>query len=310
MIVTVTANTTVDLTVFVPALTKNRTLRATNAIQSMGGKPTDASWILGELGIPSLALGLAAGTTGQKVDAMLRARGVTTDFTWVEGDTRINIIIIDEGDQSHTTITTTTMTIASEDTARLRQRYDSALASASVVVTGGTLPRGLEPSFYVDIIGMARERGVPVIFDAAEPNLSAGLSASPTYVKPNKDELEALVGHSLTTLDSIYAAGRQILDQYGTCPIISLGENGGLAILPDRAYRIPPLSVNVVSPAGAGDGVLAGLVVAIQRRQPIEDGLRLGFATASAVLLQPGTADCHRADVEAFLPQIELLPYP
>ena len=33
------------------------------------------------------------------------------------------------------------------------------------------------------------------------------------------------------------------------------------------------------------------------------------MAAASAVCLMPGTADCHRADVDAFLPQIELIPY-
>jgi 1-phosphofructokinase family hexose kinase len=310
VIVTVTANTTLDLTVFVPSLVKNRTLRATDTVQSMGGKPTDASWILGEIGVPSLALGLAAGSTGEKVEKMLRARGVTTDFTWVEGETRINVIIIDEGDQSHTTITTTTMHIAPEDTMRLLERYRDALDEATVVVTGGTLPKGIEPSFYTQVIGMARERNVPVIFDAAEPNLSAGLKASPTYVKPNRDELEALVGHTLHTLEDVYNAGRQILDQYGACPIITLGDEGALAVLPDRAYRVPPLNVDVVSPAGAGDGVLAGLAASVYRKQPIEEGLRLGAAAATAVLLQPGTADCRRADVERFLPQIQLISYP
>ena len=285
-------------------------LRATSTVQSMGGKPTDASWILGELGVPSLALGLAAGTTGQKVENMLKARGVTTDFTWVDGDTRINVIIMDESDQSHTTITTTTMQISPEDTARLRERYRRALDDATLVVTGGTLPKGIEPSYYTEFIGMARERNVPVIFDAAEPNLSAGLRARPTYIKPNRDELEALVGHSLRTLDEVHRAGRQIHEQYGTSPIITLGEEGALAVLPDRAYRIPPLSVDVVSPAGAGDGVLAGLAASVYRGQPIEEGLRLGFAAATAVLLQPGTADCRRADVEAFLPQIQLIPFP
>jgi hypothetical protein len=48
----------------------------------------------------------------------------------------------------------------------------------------------------------------------------------------------------------------------------------------------------------------------VYRGQPIEEGLRLGFAAATAVLLQPGTADCRRSDVEAFLPQIELFSYP
>jgi hypothetical protein len=48
----------------------------------------------------------------------------------------------------------------------------------------------------------------------------------------------------------------------------------------------------------------------VSRGQPIEEGLRLGFAAATAVCLQLGTADCRRADVERFLPQIELISHP
>ncbi len=81
-------------------------------------------------------------------------------------------------------------------------------------------------------------------------------------------------------------------------------------MLPGRAYRIPALKGQVVNAAGAGDAVLAGLAAALDRGQPVEEGLRLGFAAAAAVVLTPGTADCRRADVERFLPQIELIPYP
>ena len=43
MIVTLTANTTMDLTLHIPSLQKNQTIRATKTLQSIGGKPTDAS---------------------------------------------------------------------------------------------------------------------------------------------------------------------------------------------------------------------------------------------------------------------------
>jgi fructose-1-phosphate kinase PfkB-like protein len=168
----------------------------------------------------------------------------------------------------------------------------------------------MQPAFYTEFIGLAREHGVPVIFDADEPNLSAGLAARPTFVKPNRDELARLSGQAVDSLASAYQAGRALLDSTGVQPIITLGRDGGLAVLADRAYHIPPLDIEVVSPAGAGDAVLAGLAASIERRQPIEEGLRLGFAAAAAVCLMPGTADCRREDVERLLPQVELIPYP
>lgn len=309
-IVTVTPNTTIDLTVFVPAWVPDKTLRATQTVQSMGGKPTDASYILGEIGMPSLALGLAAGTTGHKVVAMLGERGAASDFIWVDGETRINVVVIDEDAGTHTTVTTTTMDVSPAHVTALLDRARAAMAGASVMVTGGSLPRGVAPSVYADLIRIGREAGVPVIFDAAEPNLSIGLAAGPTLIKPNRDELSALLGRPVRSVEDAYAAGRHLHEQYGVIPIITLGGEGGLAVLPDRAWRIPPIPVEVVSPAGAGDAVLAGLAASFERRQPLEEGLRLGFAAATAVLLQPGTADCRRADVERFLPQVQLLPYP
>lgn len=61
MIVTLTANTTMDQVMMLPSYVAGATLRATNTFHTIGGKPTDASYILGKHGIPSHALGLRRG---------------------------------------------------------------------------------------------------------------------------------------------------------------------------------------------------------------------------------------------------------
>jgi len=91
--------------------------------------------------------------------------------------------------------------------------------------------------------------------------------------------------------------------------VITLGREGALAILGERSYRIPVLEIPVASAAGAGDAVLAGLAVALSENKPIQDGLRLGFACATAVCLNYATADCRKTDVEKLLPQVELIEY-
>ena len=310
MIVSLTPNTTLDLTVFVPKLMPNTTIRAARTYHSMGGKPTDASFILGRMGVGSLALGLAAGSVGEKIKSMLETEGVRTRFVAADGETRINTVIIDEDSGEHTTITTASMTVTAAQLDLLRERYLKALESASVVITGGSLPPGLLPDFYAEAIGLANARSVPVIFDAAPPNLEAGLKAGPTFIKPNEHELSTLAGRKLSTDEDLYAAGKEILERQGAQPVITMGKDGALAILKDRSYRIPPIPVEVSSPAGAGDAVLAGLAQAIHHRQPLEEGLRLGIAAATAVCLQPGTADYAVADMQRFLPQVELIPYP
>ena len=92
--------------------------------------------------------------------------------------------------------------------------------------------------------------------------------------------------------------------------VITMGESGALALLSGRSYRIPPIAVEVSSPAGAGDAVLAGLAHAIHHGHPLEEGLRLGIAAATAVCLHPGTAAYDVEDLQRFLPLVELIRLP
>ncbi|MBL8134464.1 MAG: hexose kinase [Anaerolineae bacterium] len=309
MIVTVTPNTSMDMTYFVPSWALSRTLRATRVLESIGGKPTDASYILGELGIPSLALGFCAGGAGESIKGFLRSKGVTIDFIQVLGESRRNLIIVVEDAGAQTAITAESLITTEEHLEQLRVKYQEALATATCVVLGGTLPKTMRPEFYTEFVALARERSVPVVLDAVEPNLSAGLRSGPQYVKPNQDELSQFAGFRVSTVEDAYHVGRAMIERYGTQPIITLGEYGGLAVLNDCAYRIPPLNVQVESAAGAGDAVLAGVAASVAARQPIEEGIRLGFAAATAVVIMPGTAECRKVDIDTFLPQIELIPY-
>jgi 1-phosphofructokinase family hexose kinase len=309
MIITVNPNTCIDRTLVVPEFALNKTIRASNFALGMGGKAADVSWILGEYGIPSLALGFAAGSSGRQMEQMLQDRGVEADFTWVEGETRVHTILVMEDGSGQSTFAVSTLVVRPDHIADLEKRFEAALNQASCVVVGGTLPLDVSAALYTRLIMRARERGVPVALDASGICLSVGIQGRPAIIKPNRVELEELVGRPLRTLRDIYTAGKEILSRFGCSLVITLGEEGSLAILPDRTYRVPILPVKVVSTAGAGDGMLAGLTKALSEGLPLEEGLRLGAAMAGAVCMQLATADCRKADIEHLLPLVELLPY-
>lgn len=306
MIITVTANTAMDHIVFIEEWHLNQTLRAHKTIHSMAGKPTDASWILSEIKMDSLALGFKAGITGETIQQMLEIKGVKTDFIPVNGESRRNIVIVMNGGQQQTTITSSTLYVSASHIDQLEMKYSAALDGASCVVIGGTLPEGVPTSFYTRFIHLARQRSIPVIFDASGKFLEAGLQGQPTYIKPNRDELAELLQRPIDSIEDAYWAGHEIRNRFGVYPIISMGEAGGLAILPEQIYRIHPLRVKVANTAGAGDGILAGLAAAIERNQPVVEGLRLGFAAATAIVTQPGTAQCSAEDIHLYQEQIKI----
>jgi len=314
MIISVTPNTAIDYSLRVSEFSLGRTIRALESAWGMGGKAADASWILGHWGVKNLALGFAAGPNGQRMEAMLRERGCQTDFVWVNGETRLNTVICSGG--KHSTFTSSTIEVAPEHVGSFYGKYKLALEKATCLVVGGTLPRGVSSTFFAEVIRLARERDIPVIFDSSGPHLRMGLEARPTVIKPNLTELVDLSGEGLNRTDSgksiidrkqtIYTLARQVQSQYGVSLVITLGSEGAMSLFGDTHYWIPSLAVDVVSAAGAGDAVLAGLAVAYAQHLPIEDGLRLGFALAASVLRTLATADYHPEDARGFLPLIEL----
>jgi 1-phosphofructokinase family hexose kinase len=307
MIITLTPNTGIDHTLRLASFQLNSTIRALDSAWGMGGKATDVSWILGKLGIPTRALGFAAGPNGLRMENMLQERGGETDFVWVDGETRLNTVIVLPG-EGQSTITSSSLIVSSKHLAELATRYQKALEGASCVVMGGSLPNAVPVEFYADAIVQAHAYRVPVIFDSSGPPLVAGAKSHPELIKPNLAELGDLLGDVPVSQREVGQAARKLHQQFGSNVIVTSGAEGAIAAFGGRAYFVHPVSTPVLSSAGAGDGVLAGVALAYFRRESLEYGLQHGFALAGAILQTLGTADFRVEDYEELLPQIRITP--
>jgi 1-phosphofructokinase len=307
MIITLTPNTGIDHTLQLSSFQLNSTIRAVDSAWGMGGKATDVSWILGRLGIPNRALGFAAGQNGLRMEKMLQERGVETNFVWVEGESRLNTVIVVAG-RGQSTITTSSLQVSPEHLSQFTVCYQKALEGASCVVMGGSLPNGVPLEFYSEAITQAHIQGVPVIFDSSGPSLLAGMKSRPDLIKPNLAELKDLLGEVPTSQQEAQQAVRKLHEKFGANVILTLGAEGAIAVFEKGSYFIHPLSLRVLSSAGAGDGVLAGMALAYERGKPLEYGLQHGFALAGAVLQTLATADFLMEDYQELLPQIRIEP--
>ncbi|HEU4744707.1 MAG TPA: hexose kinase, partial [Anaerolineales bacterium] len=303
--ITLTPNTGIDFTLKLSSFQLNSTIRALDSAWGMGGKATDVSWTLGKLGVPTRALGFAAGPNGLRMESMLRERGVETDFTWVDGETRLNTIIVVAG-EGQSTITSSTLQVVPGHVSEFAVRYQKALEGASCVVMGGSLPGGVPVEFYADAIAQAHEQSVPVIFDSSGPSLRAGIKSRPDVIKPNLTELRELLGDVPASQSDVRRAAETLRDEYGSNVIITMGPEGAVAVLSSGSYFIHPLSIPVESAAGAGDGVLAGMALAYLHQEPLEYGLLHGFALAGAILKTLPTADLEVEDYEELLTQLRI----
>ena len=239
MIITLTPNTGVDYTLQIADFQLNKTIRAIDTVWGMGGKATDVSWTLGKLGVPTRALGFAAGPNGVRMEEMLRERGVETDFVWGDGETRLNVIVVTNDGQS--TITSSSLKVFPEHVSDFTVRYRKALKSASCIVMGGSLPGGVSVDFYSEAIAQAKEQHVPVIFDSSGPSLLAGVKSYPEIIKPNLTELGELLGYVPASRQEIENAARKLHEEYGSNVIITLGSEGAIAVF-GREFLFYPSS--------------------------------------------------------------------
>ena len=92
MIYTVTLNPSLDYAVMVEEFALYKTNRTATEQMTPGGKGINVSTVLGNLGLPSVALGFAAGFTGEELVRRVKELGFESNFIFTEeGMTRINV---------------------------------------------------------------------------------------------------------------------------------------------------------------------------------------------------------------------------
>jgi 6-phosphofructokinase 2 len=80
--------------------------------------------------------------------------------------------------------------------------------------------------------------------------------------------------------------------------VISLGAAGALVAAESFTEHILPPTVPIVSKVGAGDSMVAGIVLSLARGKPLRDAVIFGIASGTAAVMTPGTELCRREDAE------------
>ena len=186
MIYTVTFNPALDYVMRMPSFLPGETNRAQGEELQVGGKGVNVSYILGQLGQESVALGFLAGDTGELLRARVEKMGVKTDFVFLPaGQTRINVKV--KG-QVETELNGRGPDIPPASLDALLSRLD-ALKPGDTLVLSGSIPVSLSPHTYEDILKRMAGRSVRFVVDATGDLLAYSLPYHPFLVKPNHHEL-------------------------------------------------------------------------------------------------------------------------
>lgn len=306
MIVTFTPNPAVDKTLLLRPLTVGGVNRAEDSLLDPGGKGINASRVVRRLGRATVALTVLGGHIGRLLAAALEAEDVAHREVLVEDETRLNVILHDVTTGASTRVWDRGAHVPPESHAAVLGLVEDGIRGASVLLCAGTLPPGLPPDTYAGVLEGAARAGVRTALDSDGESFRLGLEGRPTLIKPNVREAEHLLGRRLVSEEDVLAGAADLLRRGPEAVVVSMGAAGSVLVTADAAVRALPPPVERRSAVGSGDSLVAGLLIALAERLPLEEGLRLGTAAGAATAESVGTHLGERSRVEALVPQVRL----
>lgn len=298
MIVTITANPSLDRTIEVHDLVRGAVHRAAAFREEAGGKGVNIVRALAANGHKTRAVLPTGGSDGTLLTALLAASGIDFVTVPIAAGVRTNISVV-EADGTVTKLNTAGPTLEPSEVDALVAAAVETAGAAAWAACSGSLPPGAPEDLYARLVDALRAVGCAVAVDTSGPALTSALAARPDLVKPNGEELAEAIGTPVTTLGDAVDAAQELRRRGAKTVLASLGGDGAVLVDADGAvHGEAPVAV-VRSAVGAGDASLAGFLAGGGHgRAALTEALAWG---AAAVGL-PGTrmptpADLDRAAV-------------
>lgn len=306
MIYTVTLNPAIDKTVVIENLHTGSVNRVTSVREDAGGKGINVSKCLKNLGAETVAVMILAGRTGKRLSKMVEEMKIHMLRVHTEGENRTNLKIIDPVKGENTDINEPGPHIDMQLLEQLKRKLSHSVGKGDIVVISGSLPAGVDKGLYGEWIRCFREHGADVYLDAEGEALHKGMAARPYMIKPNNEELAAMLGKEQLSEEEMIAEGKR-LQQTGIAEVvISLGGDGALFISADGVFRSEGLDVPVKSTVGAGDAMVAAMAFGQAKRLSREEKIRLAVAMGAASVMQDGTQPPEAALVWELAKQVKV----
>jgi 1-phosphofructokinase family hexose kinase len=291
MIVTVTLNAALDRTLTVPNFQLGHRHRASQGLTLAGGKGINVARALKRLDVPVVATGLAGGRTGTRIVEELTSEAILNDFVRIADESRTSTAVVDPTAATYTEINEWGPQVTPEELVMLLEKISYLARGADMVVFAGTLPRGVDDSFYADAIRDLNRRSVRAVLDSEGSPLQHGVEAEPFLVTPNQREAEGLVGQEFRDDEDYMMALDRIADMGARNVLVTTESRSFGLFRAERKrllFRADAPRVDPISAVGSGDVLLAAFIAARLAERPLDESLRAAVAAGAASTLEVG----------------------
>lgn len=300
MIYTVTLNPSVDYIVHVQNVKLGELNRMETDYKYPGGKGINVSRILHELKSETVALGFIGGFTGEFIEKWLKKDGLSTDFTHITGDTRINIKL---KSNQETEINGIGPEITKEEASALLDRFNQ-ITNEDTIILSGSKPPSLPTDYYKKIVEIVNRKNAEFVIDTTSKELLEILPYHPLLVKPNLEELSEIFSIKMNNREDIIKYGKKLLEAGAKNVIVSMGGEGALLLTSNAVYEGMSPKGTVKNSVGAGDSLIAGFISRYVETSDVVSSFQFGLASGSATAFSSDLAKGE--DILALLNQVKV----
>jgi 6-phosphofructokinase 2 len=299
-ILTVTFNPCIDVYTSVPALRPHCKLRCSDPRFDPGGGGINVARAITRLGGDTIALYPAGGATGIQLKKMLNSEDVRSVTIPIAGETRRNTIVTDNATGLQYQLNMPGPTLEKNDIASILSIIEAQPTLEYLVVSGSLAP-GITNDIFAKLSAIAEKKQARLVIDVPGEALKDAIKTPVYLIKPSI--------HELLTISEKTGDERLIKDlakdlvAKGRCEVIvvSMGPAGALLVTKDSIRQLAAPPVNVHGTVGAGDSMVAGIVLALHDGKTLEEAVAFGCVCGAAATLHPGTSLCNKEDVELLL---------
>lgn len=296
-IITVTFNPAIDKSTTIPALMPEKKLRCTPPTFEPGGGGLNVARAVRKLGGEALAVYFAGGYSGKFLNHLMEQEGVSVHPIEISKHTRENLIVYDKSTNQQYRFGMPGSEVREEEWQRLLQYIED--CDAEYIVASGSLPPGVPDNIFGKVAAIAKQKGAKMVIDTSGTALKDAVDEGVYLLKPNLGELSSLAGKEELDHEAADEIAKDII-RNGGCEVIviSMGSAGARLITKDLAVQIIPPVVRRLSTVGAGDSMVAGIIISLEKGRDIKEAVQYGVAAGTAATLNPGTELCKKEDVE------------
>ena len=306
MITSVSLNPSIDRTLTVENFKPGGLNRVLSRTDVAAGKGINVALAVSALGLSVECVGFMFSESAPLFEKRLIMHSTPYDFITCEGSARTNVKVFDRVAGVVTELNEPGEGVDEGSLSSMVELVTRHAENSDYLILSGSTPPGCPTDFYRTLISAVEGLGCRCVLDADGDRMKRGLEARPFMIKPNRAELEAMVGCRLETMADVRDAALRYIDKGVEIVAVSLGSDGAFITDADESLYAPRLNIEVKSTVGAGDSMVAGLVAGFMAEHSLEETFRMGVACAAARCATESAKSVDKTIYKAFLDMVQI----